>query len=80
MEMIQAVLDGSATPEELEHMKSEMEMCLPCIEGYEEYKTLKKMLVGNVEKKKCPEQTISSIKATIGVSLIVLSVLLIRLF
>ena len=35
MKMIQAVLDGSATEDEVDHFKSNMESCLPCIEGYE---------------------------------------------
>lgn len=79
MEMIQALLDGSATPEEMDHIKSEMDMCLPCIEGYEEYKNLKGMLQGKVEKKKCPQQTISSIKATVGMGLLLLAGLVIHL-
>ncbi len=79
MQMIQALLDGSASPEEMEHIKSEMDMCLPCLEGYEEYKSLKTMLQGKVEKKKCPEHTISGIKATVGMSVLLIVGLLICL-
>lgn len=72
MEMIQAVLDGSATQEELNHMKSEMDTCLPCIEGYELEKTIKEALNMRVEKKCCPEKTVSKIKEQLGISVLVL--------
>ncbi len=79
MQMIQALLDGSATQEEMEHIKKEMDMCLPCLEGYEEYKSLKTMLKGNVERKKCPEDTISNIRTTVGMSILILIGVLIAL-
>jgi len=69
MEMIQAVLDGSASPEEMEHFKSNIESCLPCIEGYQLEKELKESLTNKVEKKCCPDRTVEDIKKKIGLVL-----------
>jgi len=68
MEMIQAVLDGSATEEEMAHFKSEMSTCLPCIEGHDLQKSIKEALHDKIEKKCCPEGTIAKIKGKIGVA------------
>ncbi|MCA0365195.1 MAG: hypothetical protein LCH67_14220 [Bacteroidetes bacterium] len=77
MKMIQAVLDGSATPEELEHFKDNIEVCKPCIEGYELEKSIKESLQTKVEKKCCPKQTFEAIKLKIGIaSLLVLGLLI----
>ena len=77
MKMIQAVLDGSATPEELEHFKDNIEVCKPCIEGYELEKSIKVSLQTKVEKKCCPQQTLDIIKLKIGIATILLLGLLI---
>ncbi|WP_055150864.1 hypothetical protein [Jiulongibacter sediminis] len=75
MEMIQAVLDGSATPEEMQHYKTEMNRCLPCIEGEELQKSIKHALNAKIEKKCCPEQTISQIKSKLSVASLLLLLL-----
>jgi hypothetical protein len=75
MEMIQAVLDGSATPEEMEHFKSSIQDCLPCIEGYQLEKELKNTLANKVERKCCPDKTVSLIKDQIGLALAFVSLL-----
>lgn len=70
MKMIQAVLDGSATPEELEHFKDNIEVCKPCIEGYELEKSIKESLQTKVEKKCCPSNTLNQLKMKIGLGII----------
>jgi hypothetical protein len=77
MKMIQAVLDGSASTEEMEHFKSNIEVCLPCIEGYELEKSIKSTLQLKVEKKCCPEKTLEIIKLKIGIAtILVLGIIL----
>lgn len=68
MEMIQAVLDGSATKEEMEHFKNEMQTCLPCIEGHDLQKSIKEALNIKLEKKCCPHDTVSKIRQKIGIA------------
>jgi hypothetical protein len=72
MEMIQAVLDGSASEEDVMHFKSNMDACMPCIENHSLEKSIKEALQEKIEKKCCPEATISSIKASLGFASIVL--------
>lgn len=72
MEMIQAVLDGSATSEEIEHFKSNLEVCKPCIEGYELEKTIKESLKTKIEKICCPQATINMLKLKVGIALLIL--------
>lgn len=67
MQMIQAVLDGSATEEEMTAFKANMNECMPCIEGYELQKTIKDALQQKIEKKCCPERTLSNIKQKLGI-------------
>ncbi|MCU0325696.1 MAG: hypothetical protein MUF45_10650 [Spirosomaceae bacterium] len=61
MQMIQAVLDGSATPEEVEHFKTHMHDCMPCIDGYQLEKSIKEAMQAKVEKKCCPQATLMTI-------------------
>ncbi len=79
MEMIQAVLDGSATADEMAHFKSEMSTCLPCIEGHDLQKSIKEALYDKLEKKCCPQDTISKIKEKIGVAGLVVALGLIEI-
>ncbi|WP_197491722.1 MULTISPECIES: hypothetical protein [Emticicia] len=72
MKMIQAVLDGSASAEEIEHFKQNMDVCMPCIETYKLEKCMKEAMQEKVEKKCCPEKLVLDIKAKIGLSLLVL--------
>lgn len=71
MQMIQAVIDGSATPEEVEHFKTHMHDCMPCIDGYELEKSIKDALQVKVEKKCCPKSTLMTIKEKIGIATLV---------
>lgn len=68
MQMIQAVLDGSATDEEMKAFKANMNECLPCIEGYDLQKSIKEALQQKLEKKCCPESTLSKIREKIGIA------------
>ena len=68
MEMIQAVLDGSASEDEMAAFKENMNECLPCIEGYDLQKSIKEALQQKIEKKCCPESTLSKIKEKLGIA------------
>jgi hypothetical protein len=72
MKMIQAVLDGSASAEEVEHFKLNMDACMPCIETYKLEKSVKEAMQGKVEKKCCPQSIIVDIRAKIGLALLLL--------
>ena len=72
MEMIQAVLDGSASAEEVEHFKLNMDACMPCIETYKLEKSVKEAMQGKVEKKCCPQSIVVDIRAKIGLALLLL--------
>lgn len=72
MKMIQAVLDGSASAEEVEHFKQNMDACMPCIETYKLEKCVKEAMQVKVEKKCCPEKLVLDIKAKIGLTLLVI--------
>ncbi len=79
MKMIQAVLDGSATEEEIDHFKKNIDVCLPCLESYELEKSVKTAMQQKVEKKCCPTTTIASIKSKIGFTVVILGLLLIKI-
>lgn len=79
MQMIQAVLDGSATPEEFEHYKKSISECMPCIEGYELEKSIKEALNQKVQRKCCPQNTISTIKTKIGLGLALVGLVCIQI-
>ena len=68
MKMIQAVLDGSASAEEIEHFKQNMEECMPCIETYRLEKSVKEAMQAKVEKKCCPQSIIVDIRAKVGMA------------
>lgn len=75
-EMIQAVLDGSASDEEMKHFENSIDECLPCLENYQLEKSIKETLKAKLEKKCCPEKTVNSIKASLGISLLAVVFLL----
>lgn len=75
MQMIQAVLDGSASEEELQHFKTNMDECLPCIDNYNLEKSIKETLQLKIEKKCCPEKTVASIKASLGMALMLVALI-----
>jgi hypothetical protein len=78
MQMIQAVLDGSATDEEIKHFKDNFESCLPCIDGYHLEKSIKEALSKKMEKKCCPQATVVDIRARIGLMVLVAGFLLVE--
>lgn len=73
MQMIQAVLDGSATEDEVEHFKDSMSECLPCIEGYHLEKSIKDALHAKVEKKCCPQSIVNKIKLQVGLAAVAIA-------
>ncbi len=79
MKMIQAVLDGSATAEEVEHFKQNMEACMPCIETYKLEKSMKEAMQMKVEKKCCPQSIIVDIRAKIGMAFLLLSFIFVEI-
>jgi hypothetical protein len=79
MQMIQAVLDGSASEEEMEHFKTNMDKCMPCIENYSLEKSIKESLQQKIEKKCCPEATIANIKTSLGFATVLLAVSLVEI-
>ena len=48
MEMLQAILDGDATPEQRNQFKEHMDLCMPCFKKYNLEMTIKELL-----KSKC---------------------------
>lgn len=82
MQMIQAVLDGSATEEERNAFRTNMDACMPCIEGYELQKSIKDALSNKLERKCCPENTVSLIKQKLGIgaALLLFAVIQIKIF
>ncbi len=79
MEMIQAVLDGSATADEMEHFKTNMSECMPCIEGYELENSIKEALKMKVEKKCCPQSVVHKIKSNLGIALVLVGMVFIEI-
>jgi hypothetical protein len=81
MKMVQMILDGEATPEQVEHFKNHnLKECMPCIESYKMGFQLKEMLQTKVEKKCCPQQISDTIKLKLGFATSLFLVLQIHLF
>lgn len=66
LKMIQVILDGQATEQQIERLRNNLHTCQPCIRMYNLEKEIKQLLNGKMEKKCCPEQLIASIKARIS--------------
>lgn len=62
MKMIQAILDGEATEEEMNHFRDNMDVCMPCINEFHLVKCIKESLCNKVERKNCPESLVNTIK------------------
>ena len=74
VEMVQSVLDGKTSIEEL---KANMEDCDDCLEPDNLEKIIKDCLKNKVEKKCCPEKIVNELKLKIGIAtLFVLGLLL----
>ena len=65
LKMIQLILDGEATEQQIDRLRNNLESCRPCIEMYSLEKEVKALLHSRMEKKCCPEQLIATIKARI---------------
>jgi mycothiol system anti-sigma-R factor len=63
--MIQLILDGEATDQQLARLKVNLESCQPCIEMYHLEKEVKELLTKRMEKRCCPEQLVATIKSKI---------------
>lgn len=67
LKKIQAVLDGSATEEEKEHFKQNMDECLHCIKMYQLEKCIKDVVQNKVDKHLCPQNLVATIKAKLSI-------------
>jgi anti-sigma factor (TIGR02949 family) len=65
LKMIQLILDGEATEQQLARLKVNLESCQPCIEMYHLEKEVKELLTKRMEKKCCPDQLVATIKSKI---------------
>jgi mycothiol system anti-sigma-R factor len=63
LKMIQLLLDGEATDQQVERFKNNLETCRPCIEMYHLEKEIRQLLQGRMEKRCCPDTLVQSIKA-----------------
>ncbi len=65
LKMIQLILDGEATEQQLIKLKANLESCKPCIEMYHLEQEVKELLTKRIEKRCCPEQLVATIKSRI---------------
>ena len=65
LKMIQLILDGEATEQQLAKLKINLETCQPCIQMYHLEKEVKELLAKRMEKKCCPDQLVATIKSRI---------------
>ena len=73
LKMIQAIVDGEATPAQIEYFKkNNLENCLPCVENYALEQEIRKVLQQKVVKKCCPEMVAMNIKAKLGFAALML--------
>ncbi|GAB4002063.1 hypothetical protein GCM10028807_59850 [Spirosoma daeguense] len=63
--MIQLIVDGEATEEQLARVKANLESCKPCIQMYHLEKEVKELLTKRIEKRCCPDQLVATIKSRI---------------
>ena len=66
MKMVQLIVDGQATCDQIAAFKVSMDKCLPCEKGYELEKCIKDAMKGKVVEKKCPGSLIALIRAKIA--------------
>ena len=65
LKMIQLILDGEATEQQLARLQVNLESCKPCIEMYHLEKEVKELLAKRMEKRCCPEKLVATIKSRI---------------
>lgn len=66
MKLVQLIVDGQATDEQIADFKANMNNCLPCEKGYELEKCIKESLQLRLEKKCVPQDLVDCIKSNIG--------------
>jgi anti-sigma factor (TIGR02949 family) len=66
MKLIQMVLDGEATPDQIQHVSQNLGKCLPCQKGYQLEKAVKEALQLRIERKAVPESLAESIRQRIN--------------
>ncbi|GAB3953061.1 hypothetical protein GCM10028805_36110 [Spirosoma harenae] len=65
LKLIQLILDGEATEQQLVRVKANLESCKPCIEMYQLEQEVKELLTKRIEKRCCPDQLVATIKSKI---------------
>jgi hypothetical protein len=66
MKMVQLIVDGQASDEQINAFKLNMDKCLPCEKGYELEKCIKETMQLRLEKKCIPANLIDCIKLKIS--------------
>lgn len=64
--MIQLVLDGEGTPEQIERVSQNIGKCIPCETGYALEKNIKEALQLRLEKRSVPTSLLDSIRARVA--------------
>ncbi len=65
LKMIQLILDGEATDQQLAKLKINLESCQPCIRMYHLEKEVKELLTKRMDKHACPDELVATIKSRI---------------
>lgn len=65
LKMIQLILDGEATEQQLAKLKINLETCQPCIRMYHLEKEVKELLTKRMDKRSCPDELVATIKSRI---------------
>jgi hypothetical protein len=66
MKMVQLIVDGQASDDQINQFKQNMDKCLPCEKGYELEKCIKETMQLRLEKKCVPSSLIDCIKLKIS--------------
>ncbi|WP_144080129.1 phosphohydrolase [Flectobacillus major] len=66
MKLVQLIVDGQATDEQIAQFKQNMDKCLPCEKGYELETCIKDAMKLRLEKKCVPTALIDCIKKKIS--------------
>lgn len=66
MKLVQLIVDGQASDEQINAFKLNMNKCLPCEQGYELEKCIKETMQLRLEKKCVPASLIDCIKQKIS--------------
>ncbi|MBC7921756.1 MAG: hypothetical protein H7Z75_11795 [Ferruginibacter sp.] len=65
MKVIQLILDGEASNEQLKHFNQNLDQCLPCMQKYNLERAIRETLRCKLEKKCVPHDLIANIKTKI---------------